>query len=456
MELADGFLASVDERAVHPQPDHDRLVERLGGAMPTDGIGAGDVIEALARDVDEGLVASVGPRYFGFVIGGAHPAAVAADWLVSAWDQNAGGYVLGPSVAVIEDVSARWLLELFGLPRECGVGFTTGCQGANTTALAAARHVVLEKVGWDVERDGLGGSPRVNILVGADAHVTIFRACRLLGFGDAGVRLVAMDDQGRMRVDALAEELGRCDGPTIVCAQAGNVNTGAFDPVGEIADLVHEHSGWVHVDGAFGLWARASGTLAHLADGVERADSWATDAHKQLNVPQDCGVVMVRDREALRNTMRIKAAYIHEGTSGRRDAHEFGPESSRRARGVPVYVMLKMLGTRGVEDLVDRFHRLALRMAERLSEHAGVEILNDVVLNQVLVGLGVDDDETDRVIERVQREGTCWLGGTTWRGKRAMRVSISAWNTSEADIDRSAAAILGALEAQKRETQQVL
>lgn len=454
MELSDGYLSTVSERPVHPNPDHDALVSALGGILPADGVPGEEVIEHLARDADPGVVASAGPRYFGFVVGGAHPVGVAADWLVTAWDQNAGGYVLGPSVAVIEDVAASWLLELFDLPRKCGVGFATGCQGANTTSLAVARHVVLANEGWDVERDGLCGAPRVNILVGADAHITIYRACRLLGFGDACVRLVAMDDQGQMRANALEKELNSCDGPTIVCAQAGNVNTGGFDPVGEIADLVHARGGWLHVDGAFGLWARASEQLKHLAAGIEKADSWATDAHKQLNVPQDCGVVMVRDREALRNTMRIKADYIHEGETGKRDAHEFAPESSRRARGVPVYAMLRTLGRRGVADLVDRCHAMAVRMAERLGEVEGVDILNDVVLNQVLVRFGEGDDDaansvvTDRVIARVQQEGTCWLGGTQWGGVSAMRVSVSAWDTAAEDIDRSADAILAAFETE--------
>jgi len=393
-----------------------------------------------------------GPRYFGFVIGGGYPVAVAADWLTSAWDQNAGIYATSPAAAVVEHVAATWVRTLLGLPPTAGVGFVTGGQMANFTCLAAARHDVLRKAGWDVEEHGLYGAPPITVVVGDEAHVTIFSALRYLGLGAGRVRTVEVDGQGRMRPDALAATLATCDGPTIVCAQAGNVNTGSFDSLAEIAPLTRGRAAWLHVDGAFGLWAAASPALRHLVAGVELADSWATDAHKWLNVPYDSGLAIVADASAHRAAMSITAAYLVPGASDERDPLDWAPEFSRRARGFPVYAALRALGARGVAELVGRCCALARRMAQRLAAAPRVTVLNDVVLNQVLVRFAAPDGGdadafTRAVVEQVQRDGTCWLSGTTWQGKAAMRISVINWSTTEADADRSAAAILKAAKA---------
>jgi glutamate/tyrosine decarboxylase-like PLP-dependent enzyme len=407
------------------------------------------VVVDLARAADPGLVASAGPRYFGFVIGGSLPAALAADWLVSAWDQDAGLYVLGPAAAVVEEVAAEWLRELFGLPRTASVGFVTGCQMANFTGLLAGRHAVLARVGWDVEDRGLTGAPAVHVVVGAQAHVTIFAALRMLGLGSGTVRRVAADDQGRMRPDALRDTLRSCDGPTIVCAQAGEVNTGAFDPLAEIGEVCRAHGAWLHVDGAFGLWAAADPARRHLLRGVELAHSWATDAHKWLNVPYDSGIAIVSDPAAHTAALTKRADYIVRLGGDTRDPSDYVPESSRRARGFAIYAALKSLGRRGVADLVERSCSLAARMAGRLRASGVADVLNSVELNQVLVRFrapaGRDGDaHTRAVIERVQQDGTCWLGGTTWHGRAAMRISVSGWCTTDADADRSVDAIMRA------------
>jgi len=400
---------------------------------------------------DPGLVGMAGPRYFGFVIGGAVPAALAADWLTSAWDQNAGLYVTSPASAVVEEVAAAWLRDLLDLPAAASVGFSTGCAMANFTALAAARHAVLARAGWDVETAGLFAAPEIDVVLGEEAHATIFSALQMLGLGRERVKWAAADGQGRMRADALRQALSSCRGPLIVCAQAGNVNTGACDPLPEIAAAVHERGGWLHVDGAFGLWAKASPALRRLVAGAELADSWATDAHKWLNVPYDSGLVAVADPAAHRAAMTISAAYLAQTAGRERDPFDWVPEFSRRARGFTVYAALRTLGRSGVADLVERCSALARRMAARLAAVPGVEILNDVVLNQVLVRFSpaggsaspeAIDAFTREVIARVQAEGTCWLGGTVWQGKAAMRISVSNWSTTEEDVDRSAAAIL--------------
>jgi glutamate/tyrosine decarboxylase-like PLP-dependent enzyme len=411
------------------------------------------VVERLAAAAEPGIVASAGPRYFGFVVGGSLPAALAADWLVTAWDQDAGLFVLGPAAAVAEDVAAEWVLDLLGLPRAASVGFVTGGQMANFTGLAAGRHAVLAAAGWDVEADGLAGAPPVTVLVGEEAHVTILSSLRMLGLGARRVVAVAADGQGRMRPDALAEALRRVEGPAIVCAQAGNVSTGAFDPFPEIVSLAHARGAWVHVDGAFGLWAAATPGRRALLRGVEEADSWGTDAHKWLNVPYDSGIAIVRDPAAHRAPLTLRAAYLAR-VEGEREASDWVPESSRRARGVPVYAALRSLGRRGVSDLVERCCALASRMAARLAAAPGVRILNEVVLNQVLVrfepaGGGDGDAFTRAVIARVQQDGVCWMGGTRWHGLDAMRVSVSNWATTEADIDRSADAVLAAVRSAK-------
>jgi glutamate/tyrosine decarboxylase-like PLP-dependent enzyme len=448
-ELASRFLETLPERPVGARAGLGSLREALGGPLPAAGLAPLQVIEDLATAAEPGLVASAGPRYFGFVIGGGVPAALAADWLAGAWDQDAGLYACGPSAAVVEEVAAAWLLELFGLPATASVGFVTGGQMANFTGIAAGRHAVLARAGWEVEEDGLHGGPRVHVVVGDEAHVTILTSLRLLGLGSRHVVRVETDGQGRMRPDTLRRALSGLDGPTIVCTQAGNVNTGAFDPVGEISDIAHERNAWVHVDGAFGLWALASPALRDLASGVERADSWATDGHKWLNVPYDSGIAIVRDAAAHKTSMTGRAAYLVQSSGAERDPQDWTPEFSRRARGFAVYAALRSLGRAGVADLVERCCRLARRMADRLGAAPGVRILNEVVLNQVLVrfeppGGGDADAFTAAIVARVQREGTCWMAGSRWHGQGAMRISVCNWSTTEADIDRSAEAILAA------------
>lgn len=407
------------------------------------------VIAELARDAEPGLVASAGPRYFGFVVGGALPVAVAADWLTSAWDQNGSNYLVSPAPSIMEDVAGRWLRELLGLPEKASTGFVTGCQMAHFTCLAAARHAVLRERGWDVESRGLHEAPEIRLFVATEGHVTVGVACRMLGLGRNAIRGVACDEQGRMRVDALRAELAGWDGSAIVCAQAGNVNTGCFDPLAEVVEVCREHDAWCHVDGAFGLWAAASPRRRHLVEGVEGADSWATDGHKWLNVPYDCGIAIVADREAHRNAMTSTAPYIPAPDPGVPWAADWVPELSRRSRGVPLYAALRHLGREGVAELVDRCCEHATRMAELLCE-GGLEIANDVVLNQVLVRVADDAEATDAAIARIQRDGTCWLGGSTFRGKPVMRISIVGWQTTAEDIERSAAAIIAAARGAQR------
>jgi glutamate/tyrosine decarboxylase-like PLP-dependent enzyme len=372
------------------------------------------------------------------------PVATAADWLVSAWDQNAGVHVLSPLVAVVEDITAGWLKSLAGLPGSWSTGFVTGCQGANFTALAAARHRALESLGWDVEAQGLFGAPTIDVVVSDESHYTIFNALRMLGLGSSRVRRVPTDAQGRMSAEGLRDALAIGSGPCIVCAQAGNVNSGAFDPLDEIADACQARGAWLHVDGAFGLWAAAAPERAHWVRGIDRADSVATDAHKWLNVPYDCGVVFTAHPAAHRAAMAMGAAYIIE-TAAERDPRDFVPEESRRGRAIPVYAALRSMGRRGVGDLVERCCQLATHLENRLRAHSGLLILNDVVLNQVLVRVttGPDPDASTRaMIDRLQKEGTCWASGTTWHGMAALRVSISNWSTTEADIERTATAII--------------
>ncbi|MEX2273610.1 MAG: aminotransferase class V-fold PLP-dependent enzyme [Vicinamibacterales bacterium] len=451
------YLETVAGRHVGATASAAELRQALGGPMPATGQAPADIVDRLAHAARTGTVGSQGPRYFGFVTGGSLPAAVGADWLLSAWDQNGGIYVLSPLVAVVEEIVAGWLRDLLDLPDSAvsfSVGFVTGCQMANFTSLAVARHHVLARAGWDVEADGLIGAPPIDVVVSDESHYTIFNALRYLGLGSARVRRVPTDDQGRMRADALIATLAQTSGPCIVTAQAGNVNTGAFDPLEPIADACEKRGAWLHVDGAFGLWAVASPSRAHLAAGIARADSIATDAHKWLNVPYDCGIVMTRHREAHRAAMTLHAAYI-VSSDAERDPHEYVPEESRRGRAVTVYASLASLGRQGLGELVDRCSDHAQHMAALLSAHPKVRILSDVVLNQVLVRIqpdhqitrSADSDEVTRaVIAAVQKDGTCWLGGTTWHGVAAMRISVSNWSTSTADIERSAQAILEAVD----------
>jgi glutamate/tyrosine decarboxylase-like PLP-dependent enzyme len=450
-DLANDFLDRLPTRPVGPPVDLAQLRAVMGGPLPDGPQDAIDVVDGLARAAERGLVGTAGPRYFGFVIGGSVPAALAADWLTSTWDQNTGLYVLSPAAAVAEEVAAAWLVDVFGLPEGSSIGFTTGATMASFTALAAARHRVLERAGWNVEDDGYVGAPPIAVVVSDESHVTIFASLQMLGLGRSRVHRVATDDQGRMRADALRETLARIDGPTIVCAQAGNVNTGGFDPLPEIVEAVgSKPNAWLHVDGAFGLWAAAVPELRGLVRGVDGADSWTTDAHKWLNVPYDSGIVIVRDAAAHHAAMTLGAAYYVETAGGERDSYNWVPESSRRARGFTVYAALKSLGRSGLAAMIGGCCRIARRMADGLRGAPGVTILNDVVLNQVLVRFAppgsrddaAADDFTRRVIAAVQADGTCWLGGTTWHGMAAMRISVSNWSTTDADADLSVEAIL--------------
>ena len=448
--LAHEYIESLPSRPVGPRADLEELRSRLARPLSEGGEDPRTVIEELARDADPGLIASAGPRYFGFVIGGALPVAVAADWLTSAWDQNGGGYAAAPSLSVAEEVAAGWVLDLLGLPQGCGIGFVSGCQMAHFTCLAAARHAVLRDAGWDVEARGLQGAPEVRVIAGEHAHVTVPVACRMLGLGAERIRFVPADDQGRMLAPKLEETLAEGDGPAIVCAQAGEVNTGAFDPLAEIVAACRAHGAWCHVDGAFGLWAAVSPVRRRLLEGFEKADSWATDGHKWLNVPYDCGIAVVADATAQRAAMTSTSAYIPAHDEDIPWGFDWTPEFSRRARAVPVYAALRTLGRSGLAQIVDRCCDLAARMSGRLAAADGVEVMGDVVLNQVIVRFLDDDDVTGAVIARVQEEGTCWLGGSTFRGKAVMRISVVGWQTTEADIDRSAEAILAALGQERR------
>ena len=424
------------------------VAERLRVALPDAGEDPLAVIERMARDVDPGLVASAGPRYFGFVIGGAVPASVAADWLTTAWDQNTATHSLSPAGAAAEQVAGEWMKELLGIPAEASHGLPTGAGLGNAVGMAAARHALLDRVGWDVEARGLYESPPIEVLIGEEAHATVLTALQYLGLGRDRVTRVAVDEQGRMRADALTDALAAAaDRPTLVCAQAGNVNTGAFDPLEPIAAAVRAHANaWLHIDGAFGLWAAVVPRLRHLVAGSESADSWATDAHKWLNIGYDCGFVAVRDPDAHRLAMATSAAYLlASGTN--REGWEYVLDSSRRARGFALYAAIRSLGRDGVRDLVERCCALARRMADNLASVPDVRILNDVTLNQVLVRFGDDDERTRDIIRRVQDSGEAWMGGTTWQGVAAMRISVSGWQTTEADIDRTATAIVAAMGA---------
>jgi glutamate/tyrosine decarboxylase-like PLP-dependent enzyme/RimJ/RimL family protein N-acetyltransferase len=442
---AERFLNDVVARPVGAAATAEQLTEAFGGPLPERGADDGQVVAELVAAAEPGLVGTQSGRYFGFVIGSAMPAAVAADWLATAWDQNAFSVVTSPAAAAVETVAGAWAAELLGLPEGVSSGFVTGAQAANTTALAAARQHVLGAAGWDVARRGLTEAPQIRVLAGEERHVTIDRSLRLLGIGTAAMEIVPADAQGRMRADLLQQALQRSTGPTIVCAQAGNVNTGACDPLLEIVELAGPAGAWVHVDGAFGLWAAASPRFRHLVAGVDRADSWATDAHKWLNVPYDSGLVFTRNPEAHGQAMAVSASYLQRG--GGRSPSDWVPESSRRARGFAVWAALRSLGRNGVATLVERCCDHARAFADRLAAEPGVEVLNDVVLNQVLVRFADDDATTRDVVRRVQEEGTCWLGGTGWHGRAAMRISVSSFRTTSDDVDRSVAAILEAAAA---------
>ncbi|MFN0084649.1 MAG: pyridoxal phosphate-dependent decarboxylase family protein [Blastocatellia bacterium] len=454
-DLALEFLNGLPRRPVGLPVNYAGLLASMGGALPAKGEDSLRVIENLVEAANPGLVATAGPRYFGFVIGGAHPASLAAEWLAAAWDQNAGAYVLSPAAAAAEEIVRTWLVDLFGLPREMSLGVTTGGTMANFTALAAARRALLRTAGWDVEEQGLFGAPAMTVVTSAESHVSIFASLQMLGLGRERVVRVPTDEQGRMRPDELQAVLARVSTPVLVCAQAGNVNTGAFDPLPEIVPLVRDREGWLHVDGAFGLWAAASAAHRALTEHIELADSLSVDCHKWLNVPYDSGLVFVRDRAAHHDSMTLSAPYYALGAETGRDNHNWVPEASRRARGLAIYATLRALGRDGVVEIIERCCRLARRMAARLARDERVRILNEVVLNRVLVRFlppsgasGSDADAfTAEVIRRIQEDGTCWAGGTTWHEMHAMRISISNWSTEEGDIDRSADAILNCARA---------
>jgi glutamate/tyrosine decarboxylase-like PLP-dependent enzyme len=433
--LAADYVESLPDRPVFPEIDPDALRVALGGPLPDGPTDAAKVITELAAAADPGIVASGSGRYFGFVIGGTLPAAMAADWLTSTWDQNAGLYACSPAASVAEEVTRPWLLDLLGLPPDASLGYVTGTQMAHVTGLAAARLHVLEKVGWDVGRDGLTGAPRVTVIRGARGHITIDRALRLLGLG--APTTVESDSQGRMVVDSLARTLAETSGPTIVCAQLGEVNSGAMDPIAEIAGLCEGTDRWLHVDGAFGLWAAASPKLRKLTAGMERADSWTTDAHKWLNVPYDSGIIACAHPDSHRRAMTVQASYLLQTEDERRvrDGFDWAPEFSRRARVFPIYAALRVLGRSGVADLVEQSCELAQLAADRLRDLPGVEILNEVVLNQVLFRFA-DGSRTNAALTEAQRAGDVWLSGTTVDGRSAIRLSVSNWQTDAADVER--------------------
>jgi glutamate/tyrosine decarboxylase-like PLP-dependent enzyme len=428
------YLGTIGERAVAPPPEATARLAQLGGPLPAEPTPARDVLRLLDEVGSPATVATAGRRFFGLVIGGSLPVTVAANWLAGAWDQNAFVTTTSPVAAALERVALEWLLDVFRLPPQCAGAFVTGATMANFTALAAARHALLRDAGWDVEARGLFGAPPITVVVGEEAHPALFKALGMLGLGRERVVRVAVDGQGRMRADRLPSLAG----PTLVCIQAGNVNSGAFDPATEICAAAKAAGAWVHVDGAFGLWAAAAPQHAHLMAGYDGADSWATDAHKWLNVPYDSGLAFVRDQEALWRTMVMSAAYLPEG--GVREPGHYTPEMSRRARGVEVWAALRALGRSGLAELVERCCRHATRFADGLRQ-AGYQVLNDVVLNQVLVSFG-EPERTRRVIARIQADGTCWCGGTVWQGHTAMRISVSSWATTEEDVERSLAAMV--------------
>ncbi|MFN2594899.1 MAG: aspartate aminotransferase family protein [Actinomycetota bacterium] len=443
---AAGFIERLPKRPVRNSAGLEELRDAFDGPLPESGLPAETIIKELAANAEPGLVATTSGRFFGFVIGGAMPVTIAADWLTSAWDQNAGLYVASPASSVVEDVAGRWLIELLGLPEGASFGFVTGGQMANFTGLAAARHHVLEQRGWNVQEQGLQGAPRIRVLANETRHDTIDRALRYLGLGTGSIQPIAADDQGRMDVKTLQHALEESDAPTIVSAQAGNVNSGAFDPFAEICGVAHEHGAWVHVDGAFGLWAAASPARRALTAGIAVADSWATDAHKWLNVPYDSGVVFCAHPGSHRAAMSVHASYLIHAEGAERDQMDWNPEFSRRERGFAVYAAIRYLGRDGIAKMVDRCCDHALRFAKALGSHENIEILNDVVLNQVLVRFlsedGDHDAKTRAVVTGVQNDGTCWMSGTIWRGVAAMRISVSNWSTTADDVDRSVEAIL--------------
>ena len=428
------YLSSLKERRVGPSEEDLKLLSKLDLPLQDESIDAGEVIELLNEVGSRTTVASNGGRYFGFVIGGSLPVSLAANWLAGAWDQNAGLFVATPISAYIEDICTKWLIELLPVAKESAAGFVTGVTTANFTAIAAARHAILQSQGWNVETQGLFGAPEIKVIVGEEVHGSMTKALSLAGLGNERVIKVPVDNQGRMKADSLPE----MDEKTILCLQAGNVNTGSFDPVKEIVPVAKEKGAWVHIDGAFGLWASVSSKYKYLAEGCELADSWATDGHKWLNVPYDSGIVLVKNPDDLRGAMSMQGAYLDQ--TGARIPYQYTPELSRKARGIEIWAALRSLGRKGVAELIERTCRHAKRFAEGLKS-AGYQILNDVIINQVLVSFG-DAETTNKIISEIQRDGTCWCGGTVWQGKTAMRISVSSWATTDEDVEKSLEAMI--------------
>lgn len=434
-ERATTYLESLHHRAVAPSAEAVAALDRLQQTLPAHGSDPRHTLSQLDEIVSPATMAMAGPRFFGFVIGGSLPAALAANWLAATWDQNSAFDSITPGVARLERIALRWLIDLFDLPLHSAAGFVTGATVANFTALAAARHAVLAREGWNVEADGLFGAPEISVIAGEEAHPTLLKSLGMLGLGRSRIVRLPVDGQGRMRPDALPG----ISGPTILCLQAGNVNTGAFDPFGPLIEWAHRGAAWVHVDGAFGLWAKAAPSLRHLVENIEQADSWATDAHKWLNVPYDSGLAFVREPHSLQAAMAITAEYLPQ-PGGERNPSDFTPELSRRGRGVEVWAALHTLGRAGLAQMIERNCRQARRFAAGLSA-AGHTVLNDVVLNQVLVSFG-DPERTRRVVARLQADGTCWCGISVWQGHTAMRISVSNWSTSDTDVEQCLEAML--------------
>lgn len=437
------FLESLDSRPVHPAIGVDDVSAVLTTELPDEVSDPADVIDELVAAVGPGIVGSQSGRYFGFVVGASTPTAIAADWLVSTWDQNLGLLALGPSAVVVENTAGSWTKDLLGLPADATFAFVTGCQMAHFTCLAAARQHVLAETGWDVVQDGLAGAPPITVVAGAMRHSTIDRALRFLGIGLSQLRVVDCLADGRIDPDALGATLAAVDGPIIVCAQAGEVNTGVFDDLAAVADAVEGTGAWLHVDGAFGLWAAAVPSLRHLVAGHERADSWATDAHKWLSIPYDCGIAFCAHPDAHRAAMTAHAAYYVRDADAVREPIDWTPEHSRRARALPVYAALRQLGRAGVAGLVEDACARARQLAAGLAGVPGCEVLNDVVLNQVLIRFA-DDEATRRVLTAMQAGGEAWMSGTEWDGRAAIRLSVSSWRTTESDADRTVAAFAAA------------
>ncbi len=444
-DAAADYLDGVGQRPVAATASAAQLRERLLRPVPEVGTEPQRILDELISDTAGGLLGSTGGRFFGWVIGGAVPAALAADWLTSAWDQNAALYACSPAAAIVEEACRAWIIDILGLPRETSMALVTGCQMAHVTALASARGALLSQRGWDVERDGLTGAPRIRLLATRNRHISIDRAARLLGMGTAAVIEPATDDRGRIELGSLERHLAEAgDAPTIAVLQAGDVNTGLFDPLGGAIDLVHEHDGWAHIDGAFGVWAAASPQHAAMLDGFERADSWATDGHKWLNVPYDCGIALIAHPDPHRAAMSARASYlVHDSEA--RDELDWNPDFSRRARGFALYAGLRELGREGIGELVARTARLAARLVAEIGALPGGEVLSPASVNQGLVRFldpgGDHDARTDAVVAAIQREGTAWMGATTWNGLRAMRISVCNWQTTDRDVDLTVEAV---------------